>query len=97
MGNTKKQKHAPLRKKNNRFEKKKLFDNKKQNSVDIKQNQTPLRKKTFSSLEQKPLKKKKNLQNIEKPSLPQKKKTSHAENRIVGGTLNKKPLKRKTI
>ena len=39
-----KQKHALLRKKkNNRFEKK-LFDNKKQNSVYIKQNQTPLKK-----------------------------------------------------
>ena len=36
---------------------KKLFDNKKQNSDDIKQNQIPL-KKTFSFLEQKPLKKK---------------------------------------
>ena len=66
MGNTlKKKKHQPLRKKNNSFGKK-LFDNKTQNSVDIKPNQPPLKNKFFFSREKTHLTKK-NLQNINKP------------------------------
>ena len=72
MGNTKKQKHALLRKKKTTALKKKLFDNKKQNSVDIKTKPNSFEKNIFFS-QTKTFEKKKNLQNIEKPSSPKKK------------------------